>query len=88
MMRTGVIVYVIEKDFPFEKEPELAAEIKQFHQADEVEIVSCGQKHYDVMDAWWRLTARGMQKFICIFAGYGKTSQPAETSRCHLRLCQ
>lgn len=86
-MRTGVIVYVLEKNFPIDKEPELAKEIRQYHQADDVEIVSCGQKHFDVMDAWWRLTARGMQRFICVFAGYAGKPDKAGNRR-HLRLCQ
>jgi hypothetical protein len=85
-MRTGVIVYVMEKNFPFDKEPELAQEIRRYHQADAVEIVSCGQKHFDVMDAWWKLTARGMQRFICVFAGYAKP-KPSQPRR-HLRLCE
>ena len=86
-MRTGVIVYVMEKDFPVEKEPNLAAEIRRHYKADGVEIVSCGQRHFDVMDAWWKLTTRGMQRFICVFAGYAGTSTPARSRR-HLRVCR
>ena len=86
-MRTGVIVYVMEKDFPVEKEPNLAAEIRRHYKADGVEIVSCGQRHFDVMDAWWKLTTRGMQRFICVFAAYAGASAPAGPPR-HLRVCR
>ena len=86
-MRTGVIVYVMEKNFPFDQEPNLAEDIRRHYKADGVEIVSCGQKHFDVMDAWWKLTTRGMQRFICVFAGYAGTSTPVEPRR-HLRVCR
>jgi hypothetical protein len=86
-MRTGVIAYVMEKNFPFEKEPELAMEIKRHYQADEVQIVSWGQRHFDIMDAWWLLTARGMQRFVCVFAGYG--GRGGREKHCgHLRVCK
>ncbi len=86
-MRTGVIAYVMEKNFPVEKEPELAMEIRQYYKADGVEIVSCGQEHFDVMDAWWKLTARGMQRFVCVFAAYARRQEPPGKRR-HLRLCK
>ncbi len=89
-MRTGVIVYLLDADFPVEREPEVAAAIKRDHRADRVEIVSRGQKHYDVMDAWWKLTAQGMQRFIFMFARNGSNTGRLQTGnpRSHLRLCK
>jgi hypothetical protein len=39
------------------------------------------------MDAWWKLTTKGMQRFVCVFAGYGRNSKPVQNRR-HLRLCK
>ncbi len=84
-MRTGVIVYMLDKNFPVENEPELAAAVKARHQADRVEVVSRDQKHFDVMDAWWKLTAKGMQRFVFMFldSPLDSTNKP---SRNHLRV--
>ena len=67
-MRTGVIVYLMGENTDPDNEPAIIAAVKKSHNADQVEVVSQGQKHFDVMDAWWKLTARGMQRFICLLA--------------------
>lgn len=84
-MRTGVIVYMLDENFPVENEPKLAAAVKASHQADRVEVVSRDQKHFDVMDAWWKLTTKGMQRFVFMFldSPLDGTSKP---SRRHLRV--
>ena len=91
-MRIGVIVYMLDNKFPIEREPEMAAAVKSYHQADQVEIVSQGQRHYDVMDAWWKLTAKGMQKFVFMLAKSQADIKSAETikppGRNYLKLCK
>lgn len=86
-MRTGVIVYLLGENADPDKEPAIIAAVKKSHSADRVEVVSQGQKHFDVMDAWWKLTAKGMQRFICLTA-VDKTLTDATSRRPHLRICK
>jgi hypothetical protein len=51
--------------------------------ADRIEVVSTA---FDVMDAWWRFTAKGMAKIICMIAEPGANSKLRFTGR-ELRLC-
>ena len=80
-MKTGVIVYLLDDHLPPEREPEVAAAFKKIHRADRVEIVSHGQVHFDIMDAWWRLTAKGMQKFVCVYAKTAAGEPPPGRTR-------
>ena len=84
-MRTGVIVYMLDENFPVENEPKLAAAVKVSHQADRVEVVSRDQKHFDVMDAWWKLTTKGMQRVVFMFLGASPENK-IKPSRRHLRV--
>ena len=86
-MKTGAIVYMLNKNFNADREPYIIAAIKKSHNAEIVEVVSHGQAHFDVMDAWWRLTAKGAQKFVCLFAiDRGGNFKPAVKR--HLQLCK
>ena len=63
-MKTGVVLYIIgsEKtndDFDFENAIE-KLEIK----ADMIEVVSQKIGHFDVMDAWWLMLAKGMKRIV------------------------
>ena len=67
-MKTGVIVYLVGKEslndeIDFE-EAQKRLEVK----ADRVEVVSSIEGNYDVFDAWWLLTAKGMKRIVCMIA--------------------
>jgi len=67
-MKTGVIVYVVGET-PIEENLNIGAEVKRVHPyTDRVEIVSQDAGHFDVSDAWWSLTVKGMQRIFCIIA--------------------
>ena len=85
-MKTGVIVYVVGEDRLDEhyNERELinALDIK----AERVEVVFSGEDHFDMMDAWWSLTVKGMQRVLCMMAEIVNHSKIKLTGR-ELRLC-
>jgi len=65
-MRTGVIVYFVG-EIPVGENMDVGAEVKRLQpDADRVEIVSRNAGHFDVADAWWSLTATGMQRIHCM----------------------
>ena len=65
-MKTGTIIYVVgEEMVGFD----MLKAIKDLQiKADRVEIISSRSGHFDVMDAWWSLTAKGMQRIVCVLA--------------------
>ena len=73
-MKTGVIVYVVGNQESVKNlDPERA--IKNLNiKADKIEIVIPATGESDVMDAWWRLTTKGMQKVLCMTAEVGESS--------------
>ena len=85
-MKTGVIVYIaggegMGDDFDWEQE------VKRLNiRADRVETVLGRSPHFDVMDAWWRLTAKGMELVVCMIAEVVNRSHLKLTGR-ELRLC-
>lgn len=65
-MKTGVIVYVVGDDRA-KRTLELEAEIRELKlEADRVEFVSRSSGHFNVSDAWWSLTAKGMHQIYCM----------------------
>ncbi len=85
-MKTGVIVYVVGDRKP-DADFDLAEAVKDLKiEADRVEIVSRDAGHFDVMDAWWALTARGMNRIICMIGEFVGHSEIRLTGR-ELRLC-
>jgi hypothetical protein len=54
--------------------------------AEAVEIITSGTGHYDVLDAWWALSAKGMAHIECRLAVFGEDDQLKETGRT-IRLC-
>lgn len=64
-MKTGVIVYVLGEDDPG-PDVDLEKEAGRLGiEADRVELVSRRAGHFDVSDAWWLLTAKGMNRILC-----------------------
>jgi hypothetical protein len=64
-MKTGIIVYIAGDD---DRGPEIDLEkqVKRLElEADRVELVSRSSGHFDVSDAWWYLTTKGMNHVKC-----------------------
>jgi hypothetical protein len=85
-MKTGVIVYIVGEEGPYDDFDMKEATKKLNINADRVEIVSSRSGHFDVMDAWWMLTAKGMHRIVCTLAEICKNSDLKLTGR-ELRLC-
>ena len=84
-MKTGAIVYVIGGEDPYDDlDMELAVRELDIH-ADRVEVVSARSGHFDVMDAWWLLMAKGMKSVVCMLAEVVNRSEIRLTGR-ELRL--
>jgi hypothetical protein len=69
-MKTGLIVYVVGAEpVDWDADSQLRA-IKQSSQADLVEIITVKSGHFDVLDAWWSLLSRGMNRIVCIIGEF------------------
>ncbi len=67
-MKTGAIVYVVGGE-NIGDEFNLEDARKSLNiEADRIEFVSPLIGHFDVMDAWWLLITKGMNRIICITA--------------------
>jgi len=85
-MKTGVIVYAIG-DPPHDWTEEKESEIREVEtQADMVKIITRVTGHFDVLDAWFELTSKGVSLIICKFASFNETGRMMLTGR-ELRLC-
>jgi len=85
-MKTGVIIYVVgNQEIDNHINLEQAAHRLNI-KADRVEIVSSIDGNYDVMDAWWFLTVKGMNLIVCKLAEVVNRSQFSLTGR-ELKLC-
>lgn len=86
-MKTGAIVYVVGKENVSE-DFNMAAAVKNLAiNAERVEIVSPASGHFDIMDAWWSLTAKGMKKIICLIAEVVNGTELKLTGR-KIQLCE
>ncbi|MBW2589776.1 MAG: hypothetical protein JRD71_03490 [Deltaproteobacteria bacterium] len=86
-MKTGAIVYVVEKE-SLPKDFDMAVALKKLKiDADRVELVSSGSGHFDIMDAWWSLTAKGMKRIVCMIAEIVNGSDLRLTGR-EIQLCE
>ena len=86
-MKTGAIVYVVGKE-NFPKNFDMAVALKNLEiDADRVELVSPGSGHFDIMDAWWSLTAKGMKRIVCMIAEIVNGSDLRLTGR-EIQLCE
>jgi len=60
-----VVVYVVGDDVA-KNAVNLEDEVKKLKlEADRVELVSQSSGHFDVLDAWWFLTTKGMNRILC-----------------------
>jgi len=84
-MKTGAIVYITGVDDQDSFDVDEAVR-KLTIKANRVEIVLSGSSHFDIMDAWWFLTTKGMQEIICLIAMVKDQSEVILTGR-ELRLC-
>jgi hypothetical protein len=86
VMRTGVILYVVAETVVRDN-LDTGAEVKRLHPgADRVEIVSRDAGHFEVADAWWSLTAKGMQRIFCM-VGEMSAAEGLKLQERTLRLC-
>ena len=85
-MKTGVIVYVVGREHPYGAFDEKRAVKDLGIKADRVEVVFSGEDHFDIMDAWWLLTVKGMQKIVCMIGEIVNHSNLRLTGR-ELRFC-
>ena len=84
-MKTGLILYFVGNDAG--KDLDGGAMLEQMSDlADRVEIVSGNSGHFDVHDAWWALTARGMHRIVCRIAELTDSGTVRLTAG-ELRLC-
>ena len=84
-MKTGVIVYVVGGERLYDN-LDMEVIVKRLDlKADKVEIVSANSNHFDVMDAWWLLMAKGMKRVVCMLAEVVNNSELKLTGR-ELRL--
>ncbi len=85
-MKTGAIIYVIGKEN--DKDFDIKEAVKNLKiEADKVEIVSSRSGHFDIMDAWWSLTAKGMKRIVCMIAEIVNDSDIKLTGR-EIQLCE
>lgn len=65
-MKTGVILYVVGEN-PMRENTDIGAEIKKLEpKTERVEVVAKNEGHFDISEAWWALTVKGMQRIICM----------------------
>ena len=85
-MKTGAIIYVIGKEN--DKDFDVTEAVKNLKiEADKVEIISLRLGHFDIMDAWWSLTAKGMKRIVCMIAEIINGSDIRLTGR-EIQLCE
>jgi hypothetical protein len=82
-MNTGVIIYVVGRDDDLDMEEA----VKKLNiRANRVEVNSSESGHFDIMDAWWSLTVKGMKRIVCMLAEVTDHSELKLTGS-ELRLC-
>ena len=85
-MKTGVIVYIVGGEGSYDDFDMKEAVRRLNINADRLEVVFSRSSNFDVMDAWWSLTAKGMKLIICMFAEVVNLSELRLTGR-EFRLC-
>jgi len=84
-MKTGAIVYIAGAE-EMGDDFDIKQAVKRLNlKADRVEVVSPEAGHFDVMDAWWMLVAKGMKYIVCLIAEVVDNSKLRLTGR-ELRL--
>ncbi|GEM_PF-309158 len=85
-MKTGIIVYVLGNQLHEENFDEKKAVRDMDVKADKVELVFSGEKNFDVSDAWWKLTSKGMNRIVCRYGEIAGCSEIRLKDR-ELQLC-
>ena len=86
-MKTGVIVYIVDGEGVIDKDFDIIGAVKRLPiKADRIEVVAPTTGHFDIMDAWWLLIAKGMNLIVCTHAEVLDNSKIRLTGR-ELRLC-
>ena len=85
-MKTGVIVYVSGNPEQENSFDEKTATQKLGLKADIIEFVFSNGKHFDIMDAWWKLTVKGMRRIVCMAAQLIDSTMVRPTGR-EMQLC-
>ncbi len=86
-MKTGAIVYVAGKN-NLSKDLDMELALKNLEiDAEKIEFVSSGLGHFDIMDAWWLLTTKGMKRIVCLIAEIINGSELRLTGR-EIQLCE
>ncbi len=85
-MKTGVIVYVTNSGSGHDCQDMEAAINSLDIDADRVEVIAPDAGHFDIPDAWWSLTIKGMQRIVCMMGEITGPSSIRLTGR-ELRLC-
>ena len=85
-MKTGVILYIVGGEGPYD-DVDMEEAVKRLDlKADRVETVYSRSNNFDVMDAWWSFTAKGTNNVVCMIAEIVNGSGLKLTGR-ELRLC-
>jgi hypothetical protein len=85
-MKTGIIVYVTGGG-DAQADLDISKAVRRLDiKADRIETVLGSSTGFDVMDAWWKLTAKGMKMVICMVAEVTGNGELRLTGR-ELRLC-
>ena len=85
-MKTGVILYIVGGEGPYD-DVDMEEAVKRLDlKANRVETVYSRSNNFDVMDAWWALTAKGTNNVVCMIAEIVNGSGLRLTGR-ELRLC-
>jgi hypothetical protein len=85
-MKTGIIVYIVGDEFPILRS-DLKAIVKKLRlEADRIEIVSQQLGNFNVHDAWWSLTSKGMQCILCALGKFTSNGH-IQLKKQMLRLC-
>lgn len=85
-MKTGVIVYATGEPPPGWTEKGVQGVREQLPDADAVEIITRRTGYYDVSEAWFSLTTRGMAQVLCQMAHFNDAGQLHLTKE-KLHLC-
>jgi len=85
-MKTGIIVYVTGNQKCDSEFNERTAVQGLDVRADRVEFVFSGEPAYDVPDAWYALTRKGMGRIVCMAGELLPDSRIRLTGR-ELQLC-
>ena len=85
-MKTGVILYLVG-DNPMGESADVGKEIKKLApETERVEVVAKDEGHFDISEAWWALTVKGMRRIICMVGEITETGTLQMKNRT-LRLC-